>query len=122
MLFTTLGLIVAVLALLWGISNLYLGVFVSDPALLARIGARSFGELIDKGLDQIWFAIALGILTEISRNIRANRATANEAMAGEEPAQAQKRANKVLAGWALALLGLIVVGVALFMFVARHPQ
>lgn len=25
-------------------------------------------------------------------------------------------------GWALALLGLIVVGVALFMFVARHPQ
>jgi hypothetical protein len=35
-------------------------------------------------------------------------------MVAEEPAQAQKRASKVQAGWALALLGLI--GVAFFVF------
>jgi len=37
-------------------------------------------------------------------------------MVVEEPAQTQKRANKSQAGWALALLGLIAAGTAMFVF------
>jgi hypothetical protein len=81
MIFTKLGRIVAVLALVLGILTLLMGVSIAtgvvgpyDAALARYFGrARSSGAVIDRGIYAILFAIALGILTEISSSVRANR-------------------------------------------------
>jgi hypothetical protein len=145
MLYTNLGRIVVVLVLIFGIFQIVVGLtfttgtemlhfpgWGSDPRTAGtpyspREAWRAAIQAISTGIFAILIAIGLGILTEISRNVRANTVTANEAparpadeqhassdMVAEEPAQAQKRANKVQAGWALALLGLICV--AFFVF------
>jgi hypothetical protein len=83
MLYTHLGRIVAVLALIMGIGLIVGGLTIANEwllpyeAALARYArwARSSGEVIDRGVYYVCFAIALGILTEISRSVRANRAT-----------------------------------------------
>jgi hypothetical protein len=85
MLYTTLGRIVVVLALIFGIFEIVTWAgFVfggNTPEQLAAALKRyfpsrqSWGEVVDSGIYTVLFAIALGILTEISRNVRANRTT-----------------------------------------------
>jgi hypothetical protein len=78
MLFTHLGRIVAVLALLFGILLFVCGLTIATgtvlpyEATLVRYApwARSSGEVISRSLYVVLFAIALGILTEISRSVR----------------------------------------------------
>jgi hypothetical protein len=49
---------------------------------------QSWGEVIDTGVYTVIFAIALGILTEISRNVRANRTKLEKATdAGDHAVQ-----------------------------------
>jgi hypothetical protein len=79
MFFTHLGRVVAVLVLVIGIWNVVGGLMVANDmwgpyeAALARYfpRAQSSGAVIDKGVYYVVFAIALGILTEISRSVRA---------------------------------------------------
>jgi hypothetical protein len=78
MLFTNLGRIVAVLALILGIGFIVFGLMIANgwlapqEAALARYfgRARSVGAVIDRGVSMVLFSIALGILTEISRSVR----------------------------------------------------
>lgn len=74
MLFTTLGRIVATLTLLLGIMRVALGFVVAwsaDPAAAGAryLGSSTSGEAIDRGLMTILVALALGVLTDISRNL-----------------------------------------------------
>jgi hypothetical protein len=78
MLYTHLGRIVAVLVLLFGILLIVTGLGIANEwllpyeAALTRYApwARSSGEVITRGTYYVLFAIALGILTEISRSLR----------------------------------------------------
>jgi len=77
MLFTNLGRVVAFLALLSGILHVAGGLMIAagvlgpEQAALARyFGKSTTGAVIDRSLYAILFAIALGILTEISRSVR----------------------------------------------------
>jgi hypothetical protein len=80
MLYTHLGRIVAVLALVIGILHLFMWWTIAFEMLLpyrdalARYApwARSAGQVFDRAIFTVLFAIGLGILTEISRNVRAN--------------------------------------------------
>lgn len=76
MFFTTCGRIVAWVAFVAGLSRIGLSLLAlasDDPTLVARhyLGSRKIGEYIDQGIYVVLFAIGLGILTEISRNIAA---------------------------------------------------
>ena len=81
MLFTHLGRIVALLALVGGILYVVIGVSIATEMLgpyqatLARYfpRARSSGAIIDRGIYVVLFSIALGILTEISYALRAQQ-------------------------------------------------
>jgi hypothetical protein len=85
MLYTHVGRIVVVLALIFGILEIVLGLAIANEMLLpyqaelARYApwARSSGEVITRGIYYAVFAIALGILTEISRNVRGVDWTGN---------------------------------------------
>jgi hypothetical protein len=73
MLFTRLGRIVAILALILGIWHIVGGLLIATGAVapeadaLARFfGNKTTGQVIDRGFYAVLFAIALGILTEIS--------------------------------------------------------
>jgi len=74
MLFTNLGRIVA-LALLTGILWVAAGLMIATGALTPEQAAqvfpraRSSGAVVDRGAYMVLFAIALGILTEISRSV-----------------------------------------------------
>ncbi len=76
MVFTRLGRIVAFLALIAGFFRVATGVLIAAGAMgpqqaaLARIfGSTTTGAVIDGGIYAIIFAIALGILTEISQSV-----------------------------------------------------
>ena len=79
MLYTNLGRIVAVLAMVIGIWHIASGLMIATGGLapeeffLKRYfpGKSTTGAVIDHGMYIILFAIALGILTEISRCVRA---------------------------------------------------
>ena len=85
MLYTHLGRIVAVLSLVFGFLEIFIALAIvfggntpeQEAAALARYfpHRRSWGEVIDRGIYAVLFAIALGTLTEISRSVRTNRAT-----------------------------------------------
>lgn len=83
MLFTHLGRIVALLALVGGILYVVIGVSIATEILgpyeatLRTLfpRARSSGAVIDRGLYVVLFSIALGILTEISYALRAQGLT-----------------------------------------------
>jgi len=96
MLYTNLGRVVAVLALIVGVLFIAVGLMGitaywndtvlmhfpgTSPELAHSPSRQQAGWYFDRGLYTVLFAIALGILTEISRNVRANTATANEAPA-----------------------------------------
>jgi VanZ family protein len=95
MLYTNLGRIVAVLVLALGVLQIIIWAgFVfggNTPDQLASAlryyfpGSQSWGSVFDRGVYAVLFAIALGILTEISRSVRANKATS---LANETPSLA----------------------------------
>ena len=76
--FTHMGRVVAILALLLGISQIALGVLIAEEVLLpykeglARYarGKSNAGQVINEGTFLIAFSIALGILAEISYALR----------------------------------------------------
>jgi hypothetical protein len=79
MLFTHLGRIVAFIALVAGSFYVLVGLMIAtgvlapEQAVLARYFSSKFttsGAVIDRGQYIILFAIALGILTEISFSVR----------------------------------------------------
>ncbi len=70
MLYTHLGRIVAVLGLLIGILWLSVGAWMLYVAQSV--------ELIYTGIQTVLIAIALGVLTEISRSVRANISSKTE--------------------------------------------
>jgi hypothetical protein len=77
MFFTHLGRFVAILALVFGISQIALGVLIATEfmgpyeAALARYStASSSGEIINRGTYAVFLSIALGIVTEISYALR----------------------------------------------------
>ena len=78
MFFTKIGRIAAWLAFIGGVLRIGMGVLLAqstahDPAAAARryLGTQTTGEAIDQGLVVLVIAIALGILTEISRSVAA---------------------------------------------------
>ncbi|WP_299816997.1 hypothetical protein [uncultured Roseibium sp.] len=76
MLFTRLGKIAAYLALLVGGMEFLVGLgvafeFIVEPTPGRYLGSRTPGQAIDRGTLIILFAIVLGIVTEISRSLRA---------------------------------------------------
>jgi hypothetical protein len=81
MIFTHLGRIVAFFALLTGILHVVGGLMIATGLLapeqvalaLFFPGKRSTGAVIDRGIYAALFAIALGILTEISSSLRQQR-------------------------------------------------
>ncbi|MBB2674530.1 UNVERIFIED_ORG: diacylglycerol kinase family enzyme [Rhizobium esperanzae] len=78
MIFTKLARIVAWLALIAGAGQLAIGVGIASEflgpydAALARYapGAANSGDVIDRGLYVLIFAISLGALAEISRSVQ----------------------------------------------------
>ena len=75
MLFTVLGRAAATLILLFGIFRIVAGVTVAmsnDPmAAAARyLGSSTSGQAIDSGIEMIFYALVLGTLAEISRNLK----------------------------------------------------
>jgi hypothetical protein len=77
MIFTHLGRIVAFFALLMGVWYVAFGLMIAvgwvgpEEFVLARyFGKKTTGAVIDRGWYAILFAIALGILTEISFSVR----------------------------------------------------
>jgi hypothetical protein len=81
MIFTKLGRAVALIALVGGILYVISGVSIAagllgpEQAALAHLRVRSLGVLFDRGINGVLFSIALGILTEISFSVRAQRGT-----------------------------------------------
>jgi hypothetical protein len=78
MIFTQLARIVAVLAFLYGIGNILMGLSIAAETVapyevaLKRFAswASSSGQVIDRGLYMILFAIGLGTLAEIGLSVR----------------------------------------------------
>ena len=72
MFFTQLGRIVAVLAMIWGLLSVGIGVSIAvgdagsiEQDLAKYAGKATTGELIDSGIYKILFGIAFGMLAEI---------------------------------------------------------
>ena len=75
MLYTHLGRIVAALGLLFGILLIYLsvmGLFVNPPVEPNVQLERILSRQLETGILFVLFAITVGILTEISRSVRAD--------------------------------------------------
>ena len=76
MLFTVLGRAAATLMLLFAIFRIAAGLTVAmsdNPAALAAryLGSSTSGQAIDGGIELIFYALVLGTITEISRNMAA---------------------------------------------------
>ena len=76
MLFTVLGRAAATLILLFAAFRIVAGVTAAmsdDPVAAAAryLGSPTSGQAIDSGIEMIFYALVLGTLTEISRNLTA---------------------------------------------------
>jgi len=74
MMYTKLASFIVGLALILGILNIFIGVFIitSDMSavdVVRYLGNKTTGQLIDRGAYTIIFAITLGVLTEISKSL-----------------------------------------------------
>ncbi|AXI53248.1 hypothetical protein SuNHUV7_10710 (plasmid) [Pseudoseohaeicola sp. NH-UV-7] len=72
--FTKLGRILAVMAVLWGVMRIAMAVAVlmsDDPswATVRYLGTKTTGQVIDQGLYTIIFGILVGVLTDISKSL-----------------------------------------------------
>ena len=77
MVFTHLARLVAILALAIGLARVLLGLAIAheylgpyDVALARYTTATSSGQVIDRGISIILFALGLGTLAEISFSVR----------------------------------------------------
>ena len=73
--FTRLGTVAAWLALALGAMRIVAGIIVAssdNPEILGPryLGSSTSGQAIDQGIMVLLFAIALGMLAEISRSVR----------------------------------------------------
>ena len=81
MFFTKTARVLAIVALVFGLLNILMGLSVvgvepkEDRVLI--LGSKSPGQVIDRGIYTILFAIALGTLAEISFSMR-NRSSSLE--------------------------------------------
>lgn len=77
MFFTTVGRVVAWLALFFGAARIALALFVAqsgDPSLVPRyLGSGTTGQAIDQGLYVLIFGIVIGVLTDVSRSLARKR-------------------------------------------------
>lgn len=78
MVFTRLGRILAVLAILFGVLRITMALVAlnsDNPAAVARylLGSKSTGHYIDQGIYMIVFGILVGVLTDISRSLLSFR-------------------------------------------------
>jgi len=74
MLYTKLGSLVAGIAFVLGILGIAMGIAVATGTIIEPepgryLGYHTSGEAIDRGIYKVFFAIALGVITEISRSI-----------------------------------------------------
>ncbi len=72
MLFTRVGRVVAILAVILGVLRIAMGFIIAvglspsaDPS--RYIGSRTTGEVIDQGIAVVLFGVVLGVVTCISR-------------------------------------------------------
>jgi hypothetical protein len=72
--FTNLGVLVARFILIIGIIQLAMGISVATGILVEPepgryLGSNTSGQAIDKSLYYLFFAICLGVLTDISKSV-----------------------------------------------------
>lgn len=77
MIFTKAGRVISVIAVIFGMLRIVLGISAansSDPnAFAARyIGSVTSGEAIDQGIEYLLFGVVLGVLTDISKAVGRN--------------------------------------------------
>jgi hypothetical protein len=74
--FTKFGYVIAIIALIFGVLQIAMGIHaINMPAQLNEagipmLGNKTSGQTIDSGIYKMLFAVALGILAEISRSVR----------------------------------------------------
>ena len=74
MMYTKIASFIAGLALILGILNILMGVFIitSDMSAVDAVrylGTKTTGELIDRSIYTVLFAVTLGVLSEISKSL-----------------------------------------------------
>ena len=72
--YTKLASLITAIALFYGIATILMGIFLipSDMSAIDAVeylGTKTTGQLIDRGIYTILFAIILGVLTEISKSL-----------------------------------------------------
>jgi hypothetical protein len=90
--------VVAVLAIIDGLFNLVGGISIAtgwvapaDAALHRYFGNVTVGHVIDKGVYELLFAIAVGTVTEISFNLRKLSRKIGESQRGNSPSSTTGR-------------------------------
>jgi hypothetical protein len=77
MFFTTVGRVVAWLALIFGTARIAMAVLVvqsGDSSLVPRyLGSGTTGQAIDQGVYVLIFGIVIGVLTDVSRSLAGKR-------------------------------------------------
>lgn len=75
MFFTRFGYVVAIIILTFGVLQIGVGILAAttdiqvNEAGIPMVGNKTSGQTIDSGVYKMLFAMALGILAEISRSI-----------------------------------------------------
>jgi len=74
MIYIKLASFIAALALILGTLNILMGIFIimSDMSAVDAVrylGTKTTGELIDRGIYTVLFAVTLGVLIEISKSL-----------------------------------------------------
>jgi hypothetical protein len=92
MLFTYAGRVVAILAIVGSAFDLVGGISIitgwatpADAVLHRYYGNTTVGHLIDRGVYELLFAIALGTITEISFNLRRLSRKLDDGQRGNSP-------------------------------------
>lgn len=74
MMYTKIASVIAGIVLLVGILSLLTGSFIATSDMteveaVRYLGNKTTGQMIDRGIYTIIFAVALGVLTEISKSL-----------------------------------------------------
>lgn len=75
MIYTRIGSFIAAAIVILAMFQIVIGIGLTtsdnSPEAIARLlGTRTTGQAIDRGIYGVIFGVALGVLTEISKNIR----------------------------------------------------
>lgn len=74
MFYSKIASVIAGLALIVGVFSVTMGFYIissgmSEVEALRYLGSKTTGQMIDKGIYTILFAVILGVLTEISNSV-----------------------------------------------------